>query len=241
MDVNAYALFQARAESPPSATRRFFELFGGGPLPDWEGLDEATESISADAGQVIFDRGTEHPYVYVVLDGSVKLLAIDERGNEHLVGLARAGELVASVGALAPQGLARYVDEDLLGGNWSAESAMGTTDIRAVAIRPCRLERVDFRVVHAKMREHGGTWAVAVFNAALHYALVEEHRARQFLMLTAEDRYRHFLRRYPDLVGVLPQKDIGNYVGVTPVGISRIAARVRDEDRRRPIRTRAAQ
>ena len=86
MDVNAYALFQARAESPPSATRRFFELFGGGPLPDWEGLDEATESISADAGQVIFDRGTEHPYVYVVLDGSVKLLAIDERGNEHLVG-----------------------------------------------------------------------------------------------------------------------------------------------------------
>ncbi|MBK6302313.1 MAG: hypothetical protein IPF40_15250 [Actinomycetales bacterium] len=59
-------------------------------------------------------------------------------------------------------------------------------------------------------------------------------------MLTAEDRYRHFLRRYPDLVGVLPQKDIGNYVGVTPVGISRIAARVRDEDRRRPIRARAA-
>ncbi len=82
------------------------------------------------------------------------------------------------------------------------------------------------------MKEHGGTWAVAVFNAAMHYAMVEEHRARQFLMLTAEDRYRHFLRRYPDLVGVLPQKDIGSYIGVTPVGISRIAARVREENRR---------
>ena len=233
MDVSGHALLGAPdTESPPAATRQFFELFGGGPLPDAEGLDDATESIAAAAGQVIFDRGIEHPYVYVVLTGSVKLLAVDERGSEHLVGLARAGELVASVGVLAPEGLARYVDEDLLGGEWSAGSGMGNTDVRAVAIRPCTLERVDFRVVHAKMREHGGTWAVAVFNAALHYALVEEHRARQFLMLSAEDRYRHFLKRYPDLVGVLPQKDIGNYVGVTPVGISRIAARVRDEDHR---------
>ena len=41
-----------------------------------------------------------------------------------------------------------------------------------------------------------------------------------------------FLRRYPDLLGVLPQKDIGSYIGVTPVGISRIAARVREEARR---------
>lgn len=48
-------------------------------------------------------------------------------------------------------------------------------------------------------------------------------------MLTAEDRYRHFLRRYPDLVGVLPQKDIGNYVGVTPV---------RDQSDRRASATR---
>jgi CRP-like cAMP-binding protein len=235
MDVSSDAPPGALAQSPLSATRQFFELFGGGPLPDWEGMDEATESISVAAAETIFERGIEHPFVYVILDGSVKLLAVDERGNEHLVGVARAGELVASVGALAPQGLATYVDKDLLGGAWTAANGLGTTDVRAVAIRPCSLERVDFRVVHEKMRVHGGTWAVAVFNAALHYALVEEHRARQFLMLTAEDRYRHFLTRYPDLVGVLPQKDIGNYVGVTPVGISRIAARVRDDEHRNSV------
>ena len=46
-------------------------------------------------------------------------------------------------------------------------------------------------------------------------------------MYTAEERYRNFRVNYPDLLGVLPQKDIGSYIGVTPVGISRIATRVR--------------
>lgn len=220
-------------EAPKSVARQFFELFGGGPLPDGEAFDAVTQTVSAVAGETIFDRGdADHHVVYVVLRGAVKILAADAFGAEHLVGLARVGELVASIRALAPDGLSRFVDEDLLGADWSVTDRMGVTDTRAVAITDATLQCIDFQVVHARMKEHGGTWAVAVFNAAMHYAMVEEHRARQFLMLTAEDRYRHFLRRYPDLVGVLPQKDIGSYIGVTPVGISRIAARVREETRR---------
>ncbi|MBK6441246.1 MAG: Crp/Fnr family transcriptional regulator [Actinomycetales bacterium] len=221
-------------DPPKSVARQFFELFGGGPLPNGEEFDAVTETVTAVAGETIFDRGDDnHHLVYVVLNGAVKILAADAFGAEHLVGLARVGELVASIRALAPEGLSRFVDEDLLGADWSVTDRMGTTDTRAVAITDVTLQRIDFQVVHARMQEHGGTWAVAVFNAAMHYAMVEEHRTRQFLMLTAEDRYRHFLRRYPDLVGVLPQKDIGSYVGVTPVGISRIASRVREENRRR--------
>lgn len=217
----------------PSATvvQQFFELFGGGPLPQWETVAAEVETLEFPAGEVIFDRGEAHPFVYVVLRGAAKLIAPDARGEEHLVGLARAGELLASVQSLAPHGLAAYVDQDLLGAGWAASDSMGTSNSRAVAVTDCLTARVDFRLIHAMMRAHGGTWAVAVFNAATHYALVEEHRARQLLMLTAEERYWHFLIRYPDLVGVLPQKDVGSYIGVTPVGISRIASRVREERR----------
>lgn len=215
-----------------SIARQFFELLGGGPLSNGDEFDAVTETVSAVAGEIIFDRDDpNHHYVYVVLRGAVKIIVADLFGAEHLVGLARVGELVASVRALAPDGLSRFVDEDLLAADWTGSAHMGTTDTKAVAITDTTLQRVDFQVVHARMREHGGTWAVAVFNAAVHYAMVEEHRARQFLMLSAEDRYRYFLRRYPDLLGVLPQKDIGSYIGVTPVGISRIAARVREEGR----------
>jgi len=211
----------------PSVAQLSFELFGGGVLPDWDIVEPVVESVRAPAGGVIFEVDVHHPYVYVVLSGAAKLVARDAKGAEHLVGLARAGELLASVRALAPDGLAQYVDHDLIGSGWQATDTLGTTDTRAIAVTDCALERVDFRVVRSMMLSHGGTWATAVYNAVVHYALVEEHRARQFLMTSAEDRYRHFLSRYPDLVGVLPQKDIGNYVGVTPVGISRIASRVR--------------
>ena len=44
---------------------------------------------------------------------------------------------------------------------------------------------------------------------------------------TPEERYRQFLEDHDDLVGVVPQKDIARYLGVTPVGLSRIATRVR--------------
>jgi CRP-like cAMP-binding protein len=217
---------------PLTVAREFFEVFGGGPLPAWDEFAHAVSPEYYPAGKVIFDVDEEHPFVYVVLRGAVKIVASDAAGSNHLVGLARAGELVASIQALAPAGLGHFVDQDLLGAGWSAGAARGTTDTKAVTLMQTLVGRVDFRDVHSMMTQHGGAWAVVVFNAVAHYAMVEEHRARQLLMLTAEDRYRHFLRRYPDLLGVLPQKDIGSYIGVTPVGISRIAARVREEARR---------
>ena len=52
---------------------------------------------------------------------------------------------------------------------------------------------------------------------------------RELLTMTPELRYRRFLDDYPDLIGVVSQKDIASYLGVTPVGMSRIASRVRKE------------
>lgn len=69
-------------------------------------------------------------------------------------------------------------------------------------------------------------WAIAVFNAVAVHAAVKERREREFLLLTAEERYRRFLDDYNDLLGLVTQKDIASYVGVTPVGLNRIAKRV---------------
>ncbi len=210
-----------------SVTRRLFELFGGGPLPAWDEFDDALDSLSFESGETIFNRGETHPFVYVLTRGAVKLIGRDARGQEHLVGLAREGELLAPVRSLTPRGLSQCADEGLLSVPWDANDPPGPSDVRAVAITPTALERADFGRVLDMVDAHGGRWSAVIFHAMAFYAFVEEHRSRQFLMLTAEERYRDFLQRYPDLIGILAQKDIGSYIGVTPVGISRIAARVR--------------
>lgn len=55
----------------------------------------------------------------------------------------------------------------------------------------------------------------------------KEQREYEFLMLSAEERYRQFCARLPELLQHIPQHQVASYIGVTPVALSRIRARSR--------------
>ena len=59
------------------------------------------------------------------------------------------------------------------------------------------------------------------------YTLAKEKRERELLTMTPEERYRQFVHDYPHLLDDLTQKDVARHLGITPVGLSRIASRVR--------------
>jgi len=50
----------------------------------------------------------------------------------------------------------------------------------------------------------------------------KEKREREFLQLSAEERYREFLAEYPGLDKRIKQHYIASYLGITPVALSRI-------------------
>ena len=50
----------------------------------------------------------------------------------------------------------------------------------------------------------------------------KEAREAQFLLDNAETRYREFQEAYPSLEGRLAQYHVASYLGITPVGLSRI-------------------
>lgn len=56
--------------------------------------------------------------------------------------------------------------------------------------------------------------------------LQKETREREFLLLGAEQRYRLFLQRYESIADSIPQYHIASYLGITPVALSRIRARL---------------
>lgn len=70
-------------------------------------------------------------------------------------------------------------------------------------------------------------WARARQAMTLAFAVRKERRERELLTLSAEGRYRAFLEASPDLERRIPQKELARYLGVTPVGLNRIVARVR--------------
>lgn len=47
-----------------------------------------------------------------------------------------------------------------------------------------------------------------------------QYRLMQSLSLTAEEKYQHFLEKYPGLDQRIPQKLIASYLGITPVFLS---------------------
>lgn len=54
----------------------------------------------------------------------------------------------------------------------------------------------------------------------------KEQREMELLLCSAEQRYRIFIREYPDLHKRIPQYHIASYLGITPVALSRIRRRM---------------
>lgn len=56
--------------------------------------------------------------------------------------------------------------------------------------------------------------------------VAKEQREYEFLMLSAEERYRQFRASLPELLHHIPQHQIASYIGITPVALSRIRGRL---------------
>ena len=56
----------------------------------------------------------------------------------------------------------------------------------------------------------------------------KEIREYELLCLSAEDRYKRLLKHTPDILKLVTQNEIARYLGITPVGLSRIKRRVAD-------------
>jgi CRP-like cAMP-binding protein len=62
-----------------------------------------------------------------------------------------------------------------------------------------------------------------LFERQWHYA----HHFLSFIKYTPRERYQQLVRERPDLIRRVPQQYIASYLGITPVSLSRIRAKLR--------------
>lgn len=68
------------------------------------------------------------------------------------------------------------------------------------------------------------------FRILLQNAFVaQQQRINQNLSFTAEERYLHFIKKYPQLEQRLPQKQVALYLGITPEFLSMIRRKIARE------------
>lgn len=186
----------------------FRELLGPaacGPLPDWPQVADALAIQRVEIGGAVFLQDVEHPFVYAVQTGLLKLCYLREDGTEWIKSFASEGRFFASIAALQPK---------------------GRTSFMVTAIEDSVLERLDYRLLAGLAQKHLA-WSRALHAMTMIFAARKEARERELLMLKAEERYEAFCSAEPALTKRIPQKDLARHLGLTPVGLNRIVMRLR--------------
>lgn len=192
------------ADNTAHVARGIFEELVHDTLPEWGRMEAATKLVSVAPGDYLFWTEDIHPFVYCVRQGLLKLVYDTSDGREWIKAFVAEKSFFASANALMDG---------------------GRTTFSVVAMEATVVERLDYRVIQ-RLAESHHCWQKMLTNAFTLYGARKEKRERELLTLSAEERYRSFLYEYPALRRRIPQQDLARYLGVTPVGLSRIRSRL---------------
>src|SRR5690349_20080061 len=174
-------------------------------LPELAAVCDPIATVELPPGACAFRQGDRQRTLFVVRSGLLKQYYVVESGDTAIKSFTARGDVFACI-------------ESLLGD--------GKTTFASEAIEPSIVERIEYSRIESLMARHI-EWQRALACAFALLARVKVRRERDLLMLTAEQLYGNFVESQPELAARIPQKDLAGYLGVTPVGLSRIAKRYR--------------
>lgn len=183
---------------------RRLEQAAGLHLPEVELLAASVQLVQLREREFAFHQGDACPRLFGVRSGLLKQFYTTADGKEWIKSFTAQDELFACPIGFEPG---------------------GRTSFGTAALENSVLEVIEWRLVHALGERHLA-WQKAIrygFQALTQLKMVRE---RDLLMYTPEQMYQHLLDKRADLVQRVPQKELAAYLGVTPVGLNRIARRL---------------
>ncbi len=152
----------------------------------------------------LLQEGEICKYSTFVLDGALKGYTVDKEGNEHILSFALKDWWIADMYSFISQ-------------------KPGILNIEAVAdSEVALLSKENRELLYAKVPKFERFFRILVENSLV----ANQQRLIDNLSSTAEDRYLHFVKKYPLIPSCVPQHNIASYLGITPEFLSKIRARL---------------
>lgn len=167
-------------------------------------LEENGRPLELARGDHVFRQGDTDGALYFVESGILKAYYLAEDGREQVKSFVSPGTIMGSL-------TAAYAGEP--------------NTFSLVCLESSKLVRFPFEDMRKLIRENASI-AERITERLLSLAMKKERREYEFLCLSAEERYRLFCERSPELVERVTQQDIALYLGITPVALSRIKKRI---------------
>ena len=160
--------------------------------------------LAIDQQEHVFRQGDANRNFYIVQNGLLKAYYLTEDGKEYIKSFLMPGDVIGSL---------------------SAMRGKEGCSFNLVSLKPCKLIKVSFdKVFVATLDDPQLGRLIADF--LITFGMKKEKREYELLCLSAEERYRQLLANQPELFKAVQQNDIALYLGVTPVGLSRIKQRI---------------
>ena len=165
--------------------------------------------LVVDKGEEIFTQGNSDSGTYFLETGLLKAYYPLPDGREYVKSFVEPGGLICSINA-------------------SYKKSFCTFNL--FALKPSLVFEYPYEAI---LEETNRSPAIAedLIEKLTQVFLKKELREYEFLCLSAEERYEILIDKQPNLIDEVSQLDIARYLGITPVGLSRIKKRVESKIR----------
>lgn len=161
-------------------------------------------TYTKEKGEHVFMQGELDSSIYYIQSGLLKAYYISEQGKESVKSFIVADDLIGSLSAAYSGSACSF---NLL--------CLEKTIIVSISInRILEYANNDLELANN------------LIESLLKFSIKKENREYEFLSLSAEERFIKLLNTKPDLMTKVTQNDLARYLGITPVGLSRIKKRV---------------
>ena len=160
--------------------------------------------LSKEAGEYIFRQGEKDRSLYIVNSGLLKAYYLSLDGKENIKSFILPGDNIGSL-------MSSYAGKP--------------STFSLVCLKPCLLTVVEFDALYQASRTDAELSA-SIVDFLLAFGIKKENREYELLCLSAEDRYIRLMDNTPDILNLVTQNEIARYLGITPVGLSRIKKRL---------------
>ena len=163
-------------------------------------------------GELMTRAGDKTSAAGLVISGVVRSYYIDRDGNDITQFIAGPGSLCLDSGMFG---------FDEMTATWESVSGSTIMIFDVAKIKDLIFSDAGYMKFWTDMLESGMRYKI--------------YRENGFLVENATERYLHFKKNYPALVGLVPLKHLATYLGITPESLSRIRRTLKEQDDRPDI------
>ncbi|MFD1316434.1 Crp/Fnr family transcriptional regulator [Namhaeicola litoreus] len=168
---------------------------------------EQTEYAHFESKEVILDNSLRQKQAFIILKGSIRGYFFDGNGEERNIILRSEGVFTGDANVLFLNEPKKTIFE---------------------AIAPTDVLIIDFLKFEKMIWENEGLMKLYI-NVLKDAVTVLTYRVNSMVSMSNEERYLDLLKKNPSFLKDSFNKHIANYLGITPVSLSRIIARLKSK------------